>query len=73
MTQNLRLLEAFNNFKWYLLPIDDQKFVLLEIFRLQNGVEITIGPFQQLNFETLKIVCEEFLILSENNHRTQMY
>lgn len=66
-TQNLRLLEAFNNFKWYLLPIDDQKCVMLEIFRLQNGVDLHIGPFQQLNFETLKIVSKPFLKLLKYN------
>lgn len=26
------------------------------ILRLQNGIELTIGPFKTLNFETLKTV-----------------
>lgn len=54
--QNKRLLEAFYNFKWYLLPIQDQRNVKNELLRMQKGIELKIGPFKQLNFETLKFV-----------------
>lgn len=54
--QNDRLLRALQDFKWYLLPKEKQKDVLHMMLRLQNGVSLTIGPFQQLDFVTLKTV-----------------
>lgn len=65
--QNNRLLEAFYNFKWYLLPIGDQKVLMNELLQMQNGVELRIGPFDQLNFETLNIVSNIVTQLSSNS------
>lgn len=42
--------------KWYLLPIRYQRNICQMINRMQNGTTFTIGPFQVLNYETLKIV-----------------
>lgn len=56
LAQNERLLDILYDFKWYLLPTNDQKDIMHMINRMQNGVDVTIGPFQKLNFETLKIV-----------------
>ncbi|XP_031636572.1 uncharacterized protein LOC116349321 [Contarinia nasturtii] len=52
--RNDRLVTAIYDFKWYLLSKDDQKDVLHMLLRLQNEVPLTIGPFEELNFETLK-------------------
>ncbi|XP_055307819.1 odorant receptor 63a-like [Sitodiplosis mosellana] len=57
--RNDRLLKAFYNSKWYLLPKKDQKHILLMILRMENGVRVTIGPFQSLNYETLKILSQK--------------
>lgn len=54
--QNDKLVEILYDFKWYLLPTSDQKNVMHMILRMQNGITLTIGPFQQLNYEALKIV-----------------
>ncbi|XP_031627370.1 odorant receptor 67d-like [Contarinia nasturtii] len=54
--RNDRLVRALYDFKWYLLPIEDQKDVRHMILRLQNEVSFTMGPFEELNFETLKIL-----------------
>lgn len=40
------------------MPTNDQKYVLSMIHRMQNGIDLTIGPLEQLNYETLKIVRE---------------
>lgn len=50
------MAEQFYNFKWYLLPVPVQKDVMRMMVRMQNGVDLTIGPFEQLNFEALKVV-----------------
>lgn len=55
-TKRARLLNAFHNFKWYILPTADQMDVMQMINRIQNGTDLTIGPFGQLNYETLNIV-----------------
>ncbi|XP_031616517.1 odorant receptor 67d-like [Contarinia nasturtii] len=57
--RNDRLVTAIYDFKWYLLPKDDQKDVLHMLLRLQNEVSFTIGPFEELNFETLKNLCQK--------------
>lgn len=54
--QSQRISEALYDFKWYLLPAHDQKAVMLMLSNMQNGYCISIGPFEKLNFETLKIV-----------------
>lgn len=38
------------------MHVDDQKYILNMIHRMQNGMDLTIGPLEQLNYETLKIV-----------------
>lgn len=54
--QNDKLVKVLYEFKWYLLPTSDQKNVMHMILRMQNGIKLTIGPFQELNYEALKIV-----------------
>lgn len=38
-----------------------------ELLQMQNGVELRIGPFDQLNFETLNIVSNIVTQLSSNS------
>lgn len=54
--QNDKLVRVLYEFKWYLLPTSDQKNVMHMILRMQNGIKLTIGPFQELNYKALKIV-----------------
>lgn len=46
----------YMDLKWYLLPAKYQREVCFMIKRMQNGIVFTIGPFQTLNYETLKTV-----------------
>ncbi|XP_055299431.1 uncharacterized protein LOC129567007 [Sitodiplosis mosellana] len=53
--RNERILRALYDFKWYLLPIDDQKDLMHMMIRFQNEATFTIGPFEELNYETIKL------------------
>ncbi|XP_031635731.1 uncharacterized protein LOC116348758 [Contarinia nasturtii] len=59
--RNDRLLRALYDFKWYLLPKEDQKDVRHMLRLLQNEVSFTMGPFKELNFETLKNLSQKVL------------
>lgn len=37
---------------WYLLPVSSQKQVCAAIYRMQNGVVLTIGPLGVIDFRT---------------------
>lgn len=40
-----------HNSKWYMLSVRQQKDLAIMLQRLQNGCTLSIGPFQELNFE----------------------
>lgn len=65
--QNDNLVDIYYNFKWYLLPNNDQKYIISMIHRMQNGIDLTIGPLEQLNYETLKIVSIKILLARTPN------
>lgn len=50
------MLRALYEFKWYLLPKNDQKDVMFMIQRMQTQTTYSIGPFDELNFVALKVV-----------------
>ncbi|XP_055309261.1 uncharacterized protein LOC129573089 [Sitodiplosis mosellana] len=56
--RNQRLQKAFYDFKWYLLAKEDQRDLMQILLRMQNGVRVTIGPFEPLNYETLKTLTQ---------------
>lgn len=45
---------------WHSLPNDLQKDLQQLIHRMQNGVVLTVGPFETVNRELFKIVCNFF-------------
>lgn len=47
------VLDALNDFPIYLLPIEKQKWFLFTINCMQNKQKPSIGPFAELNYETL--------------------
>lgn len=47
-----KLEEALFGMPWYLLPLKHQKTLATAMNRVQNGTTLTIGPFDELNFET---------------------
>lgn len=42
--------------QWYLLPVKHQKDVKCLLHWFQNASVLTVGPFLDLNFETVSIV-----------------
>lgn len=50
--QNEKLLEIVYEIDWYLLPIEDQRMVLLLLMKTQNCTEMWIGWFAPLNVES---------------------
>lgn len=51
-----RLQVAIYSFKWYLLPVHEQKLVRDVLMRIRNIRVLSIGPFADLDFETASIV-----------------
>lgn len=51
--QDNMVLDALNDFPIYFLPIKKQKLFLLLTNCMQNRQKLTIGPFAELNYETL--------------------
>nr|AOT85630.1 odorant receptor 113 [Mayetiola destructor] len=68
--RNEKLRDAlYSELKWYLLPVKRQRDVCHVMNRLQNGAVLTIGPFETLNFEVIKILTQRihsFLMLLIN-------
>nr|AOT85629.1 odorant receptor 112 [Mayetiola destructor] len=61
----------YSDLKWYLLPPKYQRDVCFMMKRMQNGATLTIGPFQTLNFETLRILTQRiqsFIMFLLNFH-----
>lgn len=54
--RNQQLVKAFNQLKWYLLENSLQNDILCMWLRLHNAIDLTIRPFGQLNYQTLKVV-----------------
>lgn len=50
--QNLIIVDALNQFSFYLLPPKKQEMFGLILSCVQNGAKVQIGPFAVLNYET---------------------
>lgn len=50
--KNRKVVEAFDDVPWYILPLERQKDIAHIINRAQNGAVLTIGPLAALDYET---------------------
>lgn len=60
--QNNSILNAINQFPFYLLPLKQQKMFKLLLNRTQNGVTFQMGPFSELNYEATTKVRKAFVL-----------
>lgn len=51
VVQNEEIYGGLNKIPWYLMPIAEQRDFSHLLFRMQNGLRLTIGPFGELNYE----------------------
>lgn len=54
--QHTKINNALYEMKWHYLDTPGQKQIARMILRAQNGTVLTIGPFDELNYETATIV-----------------
>lgn len=55
--QNEKLADGlYTDLKWYLLPVKYQRNVAHVMNQVQNGAVVTIGPFENLSYDTARIV-----------------
>lgn len=52
ISQNNLALDALNQFPFYLLLCMKQKMFVLLLNRMQNGKQLQLGPFLELNYST---------------------
>lgn len=49
--QNELIYQSLNEIPWYMMSTKEQKDFGHLLFRMQNGLRLTIGPFGELNYE----------------------
>lgn len=58
---------VYYDMQWYTMPISLQKQVIIAIHNVQNGVDLTMGPFGDLDFKvaaTVSVVQLNFHMVS---------
>lgn len=61
------ILDAFDEFSFYLLPLKKQQMLGLILSYVQNGPKCHMGPFVELNYETATKVNFRISLTFENN------
>lgn len=58
--QNEKLMLKFDEIPWYRMSKRNKRIFVQILNHLQNGVNLRMGPFNELNFETFLNVESDF-------------